>query len=1033
MSTKVDTLLIEPGTATTGQVLTYDATTNRWSPQTPPNNVGDDCPIGTIMFFAASTAPTGWLVCDGNNYAPADYPDLYSLIGTIYGPLVGSNFRVPDLRGEFIRGWAGTGTVDANRPFGSRQGEMVGPHTHTMNGYLISLVRGGTRTICDDSGGASESSKDTTENTGIETRPRNVALLPCIKATKTLAGSGAILNFIVKPTSPTNGQILSYNGSNWVAITAPTGLPGTATGGQVLTYNGSTSTWVASASPASVKSTSSFTIDGSMLAKAWVNFDGTGTTGANQTIRSSYNVDRVYKNTTGYYTVVFKTPFENNSYVVNGIAGGNISGSNYNNAISVISNEVSPLSCQIRSDDAAGDAQDSDTMCATFFASGGNLTGTANVFDTTPVGTVTYFAASAAPMGYMICNGSVLSRAVYPDLFAVIGTIYNTGGEGVANFRLPNLLGEFIRGWDNSRGIDADRAFGSYQADELKSHTHTYSTKGGTAPQSGNATQCWIGDSTANTGTTGGSETRPRNVALLPCIKVQRTVTGDTSIINYITNPASASDGQVLSYNGTTGRWVAVNNTASLPSGTNGQVLTYNGSTSTWVASAAPISSSINAVTIAGSTVILQDQKPSGTSGGNSSSGTWMKRTLNTKVSDLGGLCDLNGSSQFSLLAGTYTIDASAPCYRGDKHRIRLFNVSDNSITCYGTNEFTSGLAHTKSFINHIFTIPSTKTFEIQHYITTGETDGLGVAISQGTEIYTHVEITKSVGLSAAPPVVDSTPIGTVSWFAASAVPMSYLQCNGSIVSKSVYSDLFAIIGTRYNTGGEGGANFRLPDLRGEFIRGWDNGRGVDAGRILGSFQAGEIVSHDHPSIGTTTIISQYLGSEFGNTIEIPSSGSTGSTGGTETRPRNVALLPCIKALQTVLGATPLNFISKPLNPKDGQTLVYREASGQWEAGTSTGSSIGASQTYQDVTSSRVKGTTYTNNTSKPILVCVSGGTTSGANVTMIYTVDGIRIGEGNGDSTNGGAVYPFSFIVPVGSTYSVGGTRNVGRWVELR
>jgi len=56
-------------------------------------------------------------------------------------------------------------------------------------------------------------------------------------------------NFIKKPTSSTNGQVLTYNGSTstWVASAAPKELPSTATSGQVLTYNGSTSTWVASA------------------------------------------------------------------------------------------------------------------------------------------------------------------------------------------------------------------------------------------------------------------------------------------------------------------------------------------------------------------------------------------------------------------------------------------------------------------------------------------------------------------------------------------------------------------------------------------------------------------------------------------------------------------------------------------------------------------------------------------------------------------------------------------------------------------
>jgi len=81
-----------------------------------------------------------------------------------------------------------------------------------------------------------------------------------------------------------------------------------------------------------------------------------------------------------------------------------------------------------------------------------------------------------------------------------------------------------------------------------------------------------------------------------------------------------------------------------------------------------------------------------------------------------------------------------------------------------------------------------------------------------------------------------------------------------------------------------------LPDLRAEFIRGWDNGRGVDSGRVLGSFQADLLKSHAH----SVTYASGGFWVESGN--DIPWGGSsTGSTGGVETRPRNVALLPVIK------------------------------------------------------------------------------------------------------------------------------------------
>lgn len=78
-------------------------------------------------------------------------------------------------------------------------------------------------------------------------------------------------------------------------------------------------------------------------------------------------------------------------------------------------------------------------------------------------GTVLAYAGSTAPAGFLFCHGQVVARADHPNLFAVIGTTYNTGGETSAQFRLPDLRAEFIRGLDAGRGIDPGRALGSAQ------------------------------------------------------------------------------------------------------------------------------------------------------------------------------------------------------------------------------------------------------------------------------------------------------------------------------------------------------------------------------------------------------------------------------------------------------------------------------------------------------------------------------------------------------------------------------------------
>jgi len=70
-------------------------------------------PSGLVMYFANTTAPTGWLQCDGSAVSRSTYSSLYAAIGTIYGAGDGtSTFNLPDTRGQFVRSWAtATSTV----------------------------------------------------------------------------------------------------------------------------------------------------------------------------------------------------------------------------------------------------------------------------------------------------------------------------------------------------------------------------------------------------------------------------------------------------------------------------------------------------------------------------------------------------------------------------------------------------------------------------------------------------------------------------------------------------------------------------------------------------------------------------------------------------------------------------------------------------------------------------------------------------------------------------------------------------------
>jgi microcystin-dependent protein len=139
------------------------------------------------------------------------------------------------------------------------------------------------------------------------------------------------------------------------------------------------------------------------------------------------------------------------------------------------------------------------------------------------------------------------------------------------------------------------------------------------------------------------------------------------------------------------------------------------------------------------------------------------------------------------------------------------------------------------------------------------------------------------------------TPPGAVMHFAMSAVPVGWLECNGQNVGRVTYASLYAAIGTTYGTG-NGTTTFTLPDLRGEFIRGWSNGRsGVDVSRAIGSTQADDFKSHTHGLNTGTGNGGQGFPGEFQSAYGTNLQGRITATGGTETRPRNIAMMACIK------------------------------------------------------------------------------------------------------------------------------------------
>jgi len=164
-------------------------------------------------------------------------------------------------------------------------------------------------------------------------------------------------------------------------------------------------------------------------------------------------------------------------------------------------------------------------------------------------GSVIFYASDSPPKGFLKANGAAVSRSTYFRLFNAIGTTFGAGN-GSTTFELPDLRGEFPRGWDDGRGVDSGRSFGTAQLDQMQrltgvlgsgklSYNQNTAIDGGafnairTTPPSDEAEAAGGAEGTefnsfefdsadspnARVSSTTSGETRSRNVALLACIK----------------------------------------------------------------------------------------------------------------------------------------------------------------------------------------------------------------------------------------------------------------------------------------------------------------------------------------------------------------------------------------------------------------------------------------------------------------------------------------------------------------------------------
>lgn len=159
-------------------------------------------------------------------------------------------------------------------------------------------------------------------------------------------------------------------------------------------------------------------------------------------------------------------------------------------------------------------------------STGGSTTGSNKGGGLYPVGGIMMFTVSGVPTGWLECDGRILSINDYKVLYDVIGQNYKTLNtfDTISGFQIPDMRGLFVRGWDNTKGVDSGRSLGSTQDDLLKNHTHSTDLVRGYLQSNANTNTpegVWGGGTTGSVdGGLGGSETRPKNIALIYCIKI---------------------------------------------------------------------------------------------------------------------------------------------------------------------------------------------------------------------------------------------------------------------------------------------------------------------------------------------------------------------------------------------------------------------------------------------------------------------------------------------------------------------------------
>jgi microcystin-dependent protein len=494
------------------------------------------------------------------------------------------------------------------------------------------------------------------------------------------------------------------------------------------------------------------------------------------------------------------------------------------------------------------------------------------------IGEIKAFPTDVLPLGFLECNGQEVSRVIYEDLYNVMGVKYGNG-DASTTFTLPDYRGQFLRGVDHASGTDPDAVsrtdrgdgsigdnVGTKQVDAFKSHSHlvTYTDEDGspgdTAFRAGTNA-----DTPKPTLDTGGAETRPTNISVLYGVAYQGLV-----------NVQSGADGA----NGTPGvilSEIKAFPTSTLPDG----FISCNGADVSRI-TYANLFDKIGVTYGSGdgvNTFTLPDYRGQFLRGFDSGSGTDVDAGARTDRGD-GTTGDAVGTKQ-SDEVGTHKHAQSNSYYTGASSTYGL--VSGGALSAHSPDTEDAGGNETRPTNISVFYGIA---YEGLDNVSTGATGPAGPAGPAGSII------------------------GEIKTFSHSPLPLGFLECDGSYVDRLTYNNLYSVIGVTYGTTTT--ENFRLPDYRGRFLRALDDGAGRDPdsasrndrgdgtiGDAVGTTQGQEYKSHSHP--GSSSLkYSNWSGRDGvqsnsivtdSNTTNSSVALTTSSSGGSETRPKNINVI----------------------------------------------------------------------------------------------------------------------------------------------